>query len=386
MSDRLLVIDDEIDFALFVRRVAETSGYEVKTTADPNEFRKIFREWHPTHIIVDLVMPEADGVEILRFLAGDLCVAKIFIMSGFDSRVVDAARRLGTERGLDIVAALQKPLRARELANVLESNHSEEDLVTETSLREALQHGDILPFYQPKVDLRSWDPVGFEALVRWRHARRGTIPPERFVPMAEACGRIDELSESVTVQAVSQVGAWRDQGIDTTVAINLSSLNLHEEALADRLDALCRHAGVPEDHITFEVTESAAMAEPLRALDILTRLRIKGFKLAIDDFGTGYSSLVQLHRLPFSELKIDRSFVQECDRSREAKIIVKTMIELAHNLEMSVVAEGVETEEVLHTLAALNCDAVQGYAVAHPMSPDLVPAWLAEWRSGHPHA
>jgi EAL domain-containing protein (putative c-di-GMP-specific phosphodiesterase class I) len=384
MSDRLLIIDDEPEFAIFVRKVAESCGYEVLTTTDPVEFRRLSREWRPTHIFLDLVMPEVDGVEILRFLAGDLSAARIYIMSGFDSRVVDAARRIGTERGLDIGGTLQKPLRAKELAAVLEGGHSEEDTVTEAALGLAIACGDIVPYYQPKVDLHSWQPVGFEALVRWRHARRGTIPPDKFVPMAESSGRIDALSQTVIVQAVNQVGEWGGNGVKVNVAINLSGLNLHEEALADRLAGLCRDAGVSEDRITFEVTETAAMAEPLLALDILTRLRIKGFKLAIDDFGTGYSSLVQLHRLPFSELKIDQQFVRECDRSREARVIVKTMIELAHNLEMSAVAEGVESEEILHTLAGLGCDAVQGYALARPMMSEVVPAWLTEWHSHHP--
>ncbi len=383
MSDRLLVIDDEPEFANFVRKVAENCGYEVRTTSSPVEFRRLSRDWQPSHIIIDLVMPEADGVEILRFLAGELSAARIFIMSGFDSRVVDAARRLGTERGLDIVGTLQKPLRAKELAEVLEANHGEEDVVTESALQQAIDNGEILPYYQPKVDLHSWRPVGFEALVRWRHARRGTIPPDQFVPMAEASGRIDALSQAVAAQAVSQISEWQSLGIDAQVAINLSGQNLHEESLADRLDNMCRAAGVPEGNITFEVTETAAMAEPLRALDILTRLRIKGFKLAIDDFGTGYSSLVQLHRLPFCELKIDKQFVQECDRSREARVIVKTMIELAHNLEMSAVAEGVETEDVLHILAGMGCDAVQGYALARPMNAAVVPEWLNEWSSRH---
>lgn len=379
MSDKLLIIDDEPDFALFVRKVAETCGYEARTTTSPEEFRRFLREWQPSHIILDLVMPELDGVEILRFLAREYNHARILIMSGFDSRVVDAARRLGMERGLNIVGTLQKPLRAKELKEILEKMHTEGDEVTETALADAISHGDILPYYQPKVALETWRPVGFEALVRWRHARRGTIPPDMFVPMAEASGHIDALSASIANQAVTQLGEWKRHGLDVCVAINLSAKNLHEESLADRLDDLCKQAHVPEDHITFEVTETAAMAEPIRALDILTRLRIKGFKLSIDDFGTGYSSLVQLHRLPFSELKIDRSFVQECDRSREARIIVKTMIELAHNLDMAVVAEGVETDDVLNTLAELGCDVAQGYALAQPMNAEVVPAWLAEW-------
>ena len=383
MSDRILVIDDDVDFADFVRKVAESCGYEVRTTTSPGEFRQWARDWQPTHVILDLVMPEVDGVEILRFLAADLCSARVLIMSGYDGRVVEAARRIGTERGLDIVGTLQKPLRARELRSLLEKIRLGEDRVTEEALCQALDHGDIRPYYQPKLDLHSWQPAGFEALVRWHHSGRGNIPPGEFVPVAEASGHIDQLSEAVATQAMAQMGEWHGQGIEARVAINLSSLNLHEEALADRLDLLCRQSGVREDHITFEVTESAAMADPLRALDILTRLRLKGFKLSIDDFGTGYSSLVQLHRLPFSELKIDRSFVHHCDHEREARIIVKAMIDLAHNLDMSVVAEGVETEEELHTVAALGCDVVQGYALAEPMEASVAVAWLAEWASSH---
>jgi EAL domain-containing protein (putative c-di-GMP-specific phosphodiesterase class I)/CheY-like chemotaxis protein len=383
MSDRLLVIDDEREFSGFVRRVAELSGYQVRTTTDPAEFRAWSRDWQPTHIFLDLVMPEVDGVEMLRFLAGDLSAARIVIMSGFDARVVEAARRIGTERGLDIAATVQKPLRAAELRQLLESLHTDEDTVSESALCDALTNGEIRPYYQPKVDLQTWSPVGFEALVRWRHAVRGTLPPDKFVPVAEASGHIDQLSDTVADQAVRQIGEWRGDGIDACVAINLSGLNLHEEALADRLDALCRKYGVPRDRVTFEVTETAAMSQPLRALDILTRLRIKGFKLAIDDFGTGYSSLVQLHRMPFCELKIDKSFVQECDRSREARVIVKTIIDLGHNLNMSVVAEGAESQEVLHTLAGLGCDVVQGYALGRPMEATAAAAWLSEWTATH---
>ncbi|MBX9634775.1 MAG: EAL domain-containing response regulator [Magnetospirillum sp.] len=383
MSDRLLVIDDEPGFATFVARVAESCGYDVRTTGNPAEFRRLCAEWRPTHIILDLVMPETDGVELLRYLAGVLSTARIWIMSGFDGRVVDAARRIGTERGLDIIGTLQKPMRAKELRQILDERHSEGDVVTEATLGAALDNGDILPFYQPKVVLETLQPVGFEALARWQHVSQGTICPDRFIPVAEASGQIDALSETVTRQAVSQMGEWKGLGIEAAVAINLSAHNLHEEALADRLDQLCRGFGVAEERITIEITESAAMAEPLRALDILTRLRIKGFKLSIDDFGTGFSSLVQLHRLPFSELKIDQSFVQECNRSREARIIVKTMIELAHNLEMSAVAEGVETEDVMQTLGDLGCDVVQGYVLAHPMGAERVPAWLAQWAAAH---
>lgn len=377
--DRLLVMDDEAEYAAFVRKVAEGCGYDAKTTDNPDEFNNLVKEWRPTHIVLDLAMPQADGVEVLRWLAGQACRARIMIMSGFDTRVLDAARRLGMERGLDIIGSLQKPIRAKDLRTLLEQSHSAEAEVTEETLEEALAAGEITPVYQPKVDLQSWQPVGFEALLRWQHGQRGPIPPDEFIPLAEANGQIDRLTEAVTARALVQVRQWHELGIDTDLAINLSAHNLDDESLADRIELLCWATGANKERITFEVTETAAMADPVRGLDILTRLRIKGFRLSIDDFGTGYSSLVQLHRLPFSELKVDKSFVAECDRSPEARVIVKTMIDLAHNLGMSVVGEGVETEEIAQTLAELGCDIAQGYAIAKPMEAQHVPAWLSRW-------
>ena len=379
MGDRLLIMVDEKEFASFVGKVAESAGYEVRMTDDPAVFRTLLAEWEPSHIALDLAMPQADGVEMLRFLAGQGCRAQIVIMSGFDNRVVEAAQRLGMERGLAIVGALQKPVRAKDLRVLLDSRRHATNTVSEASLDLALDAGEITPFYQPKVDLQSWRPIGFEALVRWHHAQLGTIDPDSFVPMAEASGQIERLTEAVTTRAMVQSRQWRQQGIETELAINLSAHSLDDEGLADRLETMCWATGAPKEHISFEVTETAAMADPVRGLDILTRLRIKGFRLSIDDFGTGYSSLVQLHRLPFSELKIDRSFVAECDRSAEARVIVKTIVDLAHNLGMSVVGEGVETDGIARTLSEMGCDIGQGYAIAKPMEPSAVPGWLERW-------
>jgi EAL domain-containing protein (putative c-di-GMP-specific phosphodiesterase class I)/ActR/RegA family two-component response regulator len=388
MTDRLLVMDDDQEYAAFVRKVAESGGYQVRTTDQPAEFDRIILEWNPTHIALDLAMPQADGIEMLRHLARVGSQAAIVIMSGFDTRILEAARRLGTERGLHIIASLQKPVRAKELRQIFETSRSAAEVVDRESLDNALKAGEIVPFFQPKVDLRSWEPVGFEALVRWQHGQRGTIPPDEFIPMAEANGQIDQLTETVATRAMVQARQWEESGLPVDVAINLSAHSLAEEDLADRIEMLCWATGAKKEHITFEVTESAAMADPVRGLDILTRLRIKGFKLSIDDFGTGYSSLVQLHRLPFSELKIDRTFVSECDRSSEARIIVKTMVDLAHNLGMSVVGEGVESQDVATILAEMGCDIGQGHAIARPMDGSQVPVWLSRWTSkggsGHP--
>jgi|AGTN01.1.fsa_nt_gi FOG: EAL domain len=379
MDNRLLVIDDEVEFAAFVRRVGEGSGYEVRCTSHVDEFRQWIAQWRPTHIVLDLAMPEADGVEVLRELAGELSTARIVIVSGFDTRVLEAARRLGLERGLNIVGALPKPVRARELRAVLDRNRIA--TVTADTVRQALDDGRIFPVFQPKVRLDTLAPTGFEALARWKPNGGDLILPECFVPVAETGGVIDLLSTRILTQAIGHVRRWSDAGLQTHMAINLSGRNLHDESLADRIDGMCRTMQVPRENITLEITETAAMADAVRGLDILTRLRLKGFKLSIDDFGTGYSSMVQLLRLPFSELKIDRSFVKDCHVSAEALTIVRAVIELAHNLSMSVVAEGVDDPRIVEILAGLGCDSAQGYAISRPLPAEDVPGWMSRWRT-----
>lgn len=382
MDNTLLVVDDEAEYAAFVRRVAEGCGYRVRTTDQADEFRQWIADWGPTHIVMDLAMPGADGIELLRFLGGRQNKARILIMSGFDTRVLEAARRLGLERGLDIVAALSKPIRARELREVLVAHRI--DSVTADAVRKALDDHEIIPFFQPKVTMASMRPVGFEALARWRTATGALMPPESFIPAAESGGVIDLFSARILQQAITCVRQWTDAGLEAPqTAINLSAHNLRDEGLADQVEGVCAALGVRTANITLEITETVAMAEPVRALDILTRLRLKGFKLSIDDFGTGYSSLIQLLRMPFSELKIDRSFVKDCHQSREALTIVRAVIDLAHNLEMTVVAEGVANPRIIEILTGLGCDIAQGYAISRALPAEEVPQWVHDWQASH---
>jgi EAL domain-containing protein (putative c-di-GMP-specific phosphodiesterase class I) len=246
---------------------------------------------------------------------------------------------------------------------------------TPTILRDGLAGGELILHYQPKADIATGEVRGVEALVRWAHPSRGAIPPGEFLPFAEKEGLVDRLTRFVVDTALAQVSAWRQQGFECPVSINLSAHCVHDLDLPDRLSAACERLDVPTSHVTLELTETAAMEDGPRAIDILTRLRLKGFELSIDDFGTGYSSLVQLHRLPFCELKLDRAFIRECDTGREALVIVRAMIDLAHNLGLRACAEGVETEAVARTLETLGCDSLQGFHFARPMRAELVPGW-----------
>ena len=385
-NNRMLIIDDEPDISAVVAKVAKSCGYEVKTTTDAAEFRSLHASWKPTHVSLDLHMPGTDGIEIIRFLASEHSPAHIFVMSGFDAKVVESARRLGTERGLTMAGTMLKPVRVADLQNMLKAVKIAEDVIDDKAVLQAIEGRQLLMLYQPKIQIERMDVSHFEALVRWRHPQRGVIGPDQFVPVAERAGLITALTREVARMAIEQVGQWRLQGLPMEVAINISGKDLSDVKFADELNRLCQSVAVQPDWITLELTETAAAANAADAIDILTRLRLMGFRLSIDDFGTGYSSLTQLHRLPFSELKIDKEFVGDCATSDENRVIVKTIVDLAHNLGLSVVAEGAEDEATVEHLRMLRCDYVQGFYFSRPLAVDQTVAWMESWTRDRPEA
>lgn len=383
--NRILIVDDERNISAFIVEVAVQCGYDAFATDDAEEFRIRVRSWQPSHIVLDLSMPAVDGIELLRFLAIENCKAQVVIASGFDSKVIDSARQLAEERGLSIGGTLKKPIRLEDLTNLLEKIKTDDDWLDEGSILHAIEKGELSLAFQPKITLFGnsggalrRELAGFEALVRWKHPKHGMVPPMHFIPFAEAVGLMDQLTDAIFRMALAQIQRWDAAGNPYSVSINVSAENLYDINFVDVLDRLCKDAGVSPSQIVIELTETAAMRDVTQAMDILTRMRIKGFKLSMDDFGTGYSSLVQLQRLPFSELKIDQAFVKQCHLSEQSRVIVKTMIDMAHNLSLVAVAEGVETEEATRILGALKCDIVQGYHIGRPMPAEQVEGWLNE--------
>ena len=237
--------------------------------------------------------------------------------------------------------------------------------------------------YQPKVALRDGGLIRVEALVRWEDPKLGPIQPSRFVPLAEEHGLIDELTQWGLRTILRQWLDWRAQGLDTCVAFNISALSLQHLDFPDLVERMCRALEVPTDRLVLELTEGAT--QPLiKLIDTLTRFRIKGIGLAIDDFGTGYSSLMQLRQLPFTEVKIDQAFVADLDRSRDCRLIVQLIVDLAHGLGLTATAEGVETVEQLRLVRELGCDVAQGYLIAQPMPPDALIGWKRDFRARWP--
>lgn len=378
-GDRLLVIDDEPAFGNIVKRVAQGCGFEVVVTENPSAFINAARLWQPTVIMLDLKMPGSDGIQLLRALAADKCPAQIVLSSGADAKVLDSAMQLGRERGLNMGQVLQKPIRADSLRERLYGLKRLPKLQLSADLARAVAEGELFLEFQPKLDCRSSRITGVEALVRWRHPTHGIVPPDQFIGLAEEMGLVGRLTDWVVSAAAAQAARWRAEQLALDVAVNISARDLEDLEFPDRLEQLCVDARLDPALMTLELTETSAMRQAVQMMDVLTRLRLKGFKLSIDDFGTGYSSLVQLQKMPFSEIKIDKSFVTRLASNHGCEVIVEIVIDLARKLGLSSVAEGVEDQIALDRLIEMGCDAAQGHHISRPVPADHV-AELARTR------
>lgn len=377
---RLLVVDDDEAILGAVRDVAAHCGYEVMTTSAPVNLLNAIQQFDPAIVVLDLSMPESDGVKAMRRLANAQCAAKIVIMSGADSKTLAAAFRLGGEYGLDMAPAFSKPFEPDKLAAYLENAKLGLRRIAPGELVTAMSAGQFEVRYQPKVNLQASVPeiIGSEALVRWNHPRRGLLTANRFIAMAEAEGLIEPLSSWVLAEVISQQSVWERQGKPLVTAVNLPASLLIDLDFPDRVETMLQHACVPRQRLILEITERAAMKEGPTAIDVLTRFRLKDISLSIDDFGVGHSSLVELYRMPFNELKIDASFVRDMPASEEARTIVRTLVRLAHELGLKACAEGVEAAATADMLHSYGCDTAQGFLYGSALTVAEFDALLAD--------
>ncbi|MEU2110527.1 bifunctional diguanylate cyclase/phosphodiesterase [Streptomyces sp. NPDC019507] len=318
------------------------------------------------HLVGQLSSPlDLDGLTLVLEASAGLAV--------FPDHALDAE---GLLRRADV--AMYQAKRDRTGVEVYESkrdSNTPDRLGLLGDLRRALDAGDVELHYQPKVRFDG-HVAGLEALVRWVHPDRGRVPPDEFIAIAESSGLMPHLTEYVLESALGQVAAWRSQGLEVPVAVNVSPRDVHTPGFAGSVAARLARHGVPAGALQLEITEHVLLEDPQRAGDTLAALTGHGVKMSLDDFGTGYSSLVHLRRLPVSELKIDRSFVARLAIDAEDAEIVRCTVDLAHSLGLLVVAEGVEDDETWERLRDLGCDAVQGWLVAAAMPPQETTAWL----------
>ncbi|WP_455212629.1 putative bifunctional diguanylate cyclase/phosphodiesterase [Kaarinaea lacus] len=260
--------------------------------------------------------------------------------------------------------------------------HSFIQLNLENDLRTAIQKKQLTLYYQPKVDIKSGRICGVEALVRWNHPTRGFLTPDHFIPLAEQTGLIHQLTHWVLNTALTQCAQWHKEMMSINVAVNLSATSLEDVQLAEFVSEALEYCGVNPQWLSLELTESAVMANPNQAMEMLTKLHGMGVKISVDDFGTGYSSLAYLKKLPVTDIKIDKSFVKDMNRDSSDAVIVHSTIDLAHNMGLSVIAEGVESQEVLDMLIDLGCDVAQGYFFCKPQEAEKIKSWLQHSRWG----
>lgn len=387
----ILVLDDEPFMLKLLAQQLTNLGFTDVATCDNGQtaLERVDDAAHvPQLILCDLNMPGMDGMEFVRKLVEHRYTGSLILVSGEDERTLQSARTLVQAHHIEVLGSLHKPVSPQALFDLVErwvppprvAQRLQGKGYGAERLALAIQGGELVNHYQPKIAVSSGEMVGVETLVRWRHPRDGLVYPDQFIGMAEAHGLIDALTQVVVAQALEDSAAWARQGLKCKVAINVSMDNLNALDFPEQVTSAAAAAAVAPQSIVLEVTESQLMKDLRAPLEILTRLRLRRFRLSIDDFGTGHSSLAQLRDVPFDELKIDQSFVHGAHHNETLRAIFYASLHLAKELGMEVVAEGVEDADDWKFLQRTGCDLAQGYFIARPMPAENILEWRLGWQ------
>lgn len=389
-AERIVLIDDDRVVGEIVSGLAQAMGLPCAVTRTANEF---FQHVGPdtSVILLDLVMPEMDGIEILRLLGERNCKARIILMSGINIRVIETAKKLAQSLGLTVIGHLQKPFPIPQLQHMLTASFApvkpaaaereKQIAIPDEDLYRAFDRKEFVLYYQPQINIATGVVTGVEALSRWNHPELGLVFPDNFISRIEELELMDRFCWITAERALDEVKQFSAiNGHLPRLAINVSVSSLRDLKFPDIFMNLARKYDFPAERIVLEITESGLMEFSL-ALDVLTRLRMRNFQLSIDDFGTGYSMMKQLQNVPAIELKIDKTFVQHMHMNHADLVMVEKIIEMGHELEMEVTAEGVETEEQLKMLRERGCDGVQGYLFSRAVPPSELIQWLQNYRA-----
>ncbi|MEF7616315.1 EAL domain-containing protein [Aquincola sp. MAHUQ-54] len=342
----------------------------------------------PSLMVIDLEMPVMDGFELIQQMGKRGLRIPFLVASSREGALVRAVEVMAATLGMPLLGGVAKPLTAEVLAGALQGSHevdaravaaavpNAQPPIAPELLAAALQAGSVVPHYQPKVDIRTGLVRGVEVLARWTDPVLGVVPPDRFIATAEQHGLIHGLTRSILDQSMAQVAHWNARGLVLSLAVNLSPLLLQTPTLVEEISALLAHHGVAAGQLVLEITEGSLVGYDAGTMGLLARLRMRGVGLSIDDYGTGFSSMQQLARIPFTELKIDRSFVHGAHRQAHLRVILQSALEMAGRLGLVSVAEGVETIDDWRLLQEFGCTVGQGFLVARPMVGGALPRWM----------
>ncbi|MBU0586928.1 MAG: EAL domain-containing protein [Gammaproteobacteria bacterium] len=385
-----LVIDDDPVVLMHMSSMLSKLGVREVLTAESGRkaLQIIDQRVDELEVLVcDLNMPEMDGVELIRKFGYSGFRGGLILMSGAGMQLLSTASTLAGLHGLRVLGQVQKPVMPAQISALLLGLgevpvHQQATIVQPEVSAEAIRDGmakkEFSVYFQPKVDAVSLKPVGVEALARWRLQDGSIVPPSVFITSAERNGMIPELSRQLISIALKEGARLHRAGYPLKIAVNLSGVGLDDLSLPEFVLDTVKQVGMPVGDVILEVTETGVMSDVTAALDVLTRLRLKGFGLSIDDFGIGYSSFEQLGRIPFTELKLDRAFVSRGHQDAAARAILEGSMDMARKLGLSTVAEGVETQAQLQLVRSLGCECVQGYLIARPMLADDLIEWLTK--------
>lgn len=393
---RVLLVDDSALQRECAAALLETLGLSLISQAASGRealtlLRRLAEQQLPLSLLIlDLEMPEMDGIELLLQLHEEGLCPPVVLSSGCEEALVATVLDMIRTLRLPLLGNLPKPLSGKDLHGLLQhlpnlaSPPVEEAVrptvsVTVPSLREALRQGHMRPYYQPKIDLKSGQLLGYEVLARWHDPRQGMLYPGDFIALATESGLLPELTFQLVEQVLADAARLQQQGWTPSMAVNIDISMLANRNFANELIACVQASGARAEQLILEVTESALMHDTAATLASVGRLRLAGFGLSIDDYGTGFSTLQQLTWLPFTELKIDRAFVTSAHRNRRSLAILQSAIDMSVRLRLPSIAEGVETVDELHLLRSLGCSAAQGYLFARPMAGEV----LLDWHAAH---
>jgi EAL domain-containing protein (putative c-di-GMP-specific phosphodiesterase class I)/CheY-like chemotaxis protein len=339
--------------------------------------------------IIDLALPGMDALELIRRLGEAGCKAGVIVVGAQTNAVLFSVETMADAYGVNVLGAIGKPVIGSRLMALVQNYlqpveaHGAGEAPPSLSFAQVghgLQNREFDPYFQPKIELETGQVKGLEMFARWRHPLYGVLGPASFMPALEEARRVDFLDWTMIEKSVAACRKLHDQGIPISVSINVDHSTLAHPQFMDQITACLERHQIMADYITFEMTESAVLSTEPHFLERLLRLRMKGFGLAIDDYGTGRSNLQLLARIPFSELKIDRSFVDGASKRTAIGTVLRTCLNLARSLDRKSVAVGVETKQDWDFLQGLGCTYAQGYYIAKPMPVEDFPAWLADWQ------
>ncbi|MQA22437.1 EAL domain-containing response regulator [Rugamonas rivuli] len=394
-GQRVLVVEDSaVQRGYLAGLLRELAFGEVLEAADGNEALQVLERLGGDAIflvLTDLEMPGMDGIELTCQLRERRLAQNLIVVSARDPRLLEIIESMDFDDAcMDLLGTLLKPVQADALAQLLaragrkavvKPACAPPDMPGADELARAVAQQEFIPYFQPKVAIRSGQLKGLEALARWRHPTRGLLSPLHFIDAMEGTPLMEEFTLGMVRQVLERLQEWTQSGLPPlTVSVNLSADNLAERGFIDRLTALVMASGVAPSSLVWEVTETSVMRQLSHALTNMGRLRLMGFGLAMDDFGIGYSSMQQFARCPFTELKIDRAFVNGASQWPNRHVVLKSALDLGQSLGVATVAEGVETLEDWQLLRELGCDLAQGYLLARPMPAEELVGWIRQDR------